>query len=872
MTRWLLIVLVILASIPTRAQLSYAMTATTGTYAYNSGTQLLGSSVDENISASTSIGFTFKFGCANYTTFQASSNGVLYLGTSIASAPFDNVPNLSGNTDRPIIAPLWDDLETSSTGKVNYKLTGTSPNRVLTVEWLNMLWDYFASGKVISFQAKLYETSGQIDFIYKVENIANLYSPYAASGLAGATTGDFYSLSDFGTNPTASKTTETDNISSAPATNQIYRWTPNSCSGTPAGISASASPVSLCAAGTATLSLSGTSGCGLTYQWQSASAGSGPWTNITGATSSTQTVSVPAAGSYYQCVVTCSGLSGTSSTVHVTVGTPSNNDCSGATALTIGNCVAGDVNCASQSQIGCVGTADDDVWYSFTATGTAHDISLSASSSFDPVVELFLGSCGSLTSIWCDDVDYTTGGSMQCRATTGLTVGNTYYLRVYDYYSGTPATTGFTVCVSAGPSASCGLNYTLSSITNSQDAGVNTTITLSDDHLSNAIALPFGFCFDGYLYSEIYVCSNASLVFDAVDPCSPNVDQSRIPASSGAPTGYSISGPVPTTTDYVPQNAILAPWHDIDPGNGGTITYATLGTSPNRRFVVSFNAVKQFELSSPCQNTSYDYTGQIKLYETTNNIEIHIQQMNSCASWNNGQAILGLHNGTGTMALVPAGYNANASSPYNVYSITNAAWRFTNNCTSCNIVLPVDMVEFTATTLDDENNEITWRTANERSVKWFYLERSVDGVNFTEIARVAPLSPLGASYEHKDKLPDARSTYYYRVATENMDGSIEYSGLRVVERNSNLVAAIRDVYPNPFVDDLNFDVESAGDVDVTIEVYGMFGRVVYRQQCKLADGVNTVHIDDFDKQKGLYLVRLIDQEGKELLVKKMIRQ
>jgi hypothetical protein len=245
--------------------------------------------------------------------------------------------------------------------------------------------------------------------------------------------------------------------------------------------------------------------------------------------------------------------------------------------------------------------------------------------------------------------------------------------------------------------------------------------------------------------------------------------------------------------------------------------------------------------------------------------------MNSCTSWNNGQAILGLHNGSGTMALVPTGYNANASSPYNVYSISNAAWRFTNNCTSCSIVLPVEMTEFTATMLDNETNYISWRTASEKDVKWFHLERSIDGVNFTGIAKVVPASPLGAFYEHKDKLPDAKTTYYYRVATENQDGQMEYSGIRIVERSGNSVAAIRNVYPNPFTNELNFDVQTEGETSVTIEVYGMFGRKVYSGTRPLKEGVNTINVADFNEGKGLYVVRVVDLSGQEIFSRKMIR-
>jgi hypothetical protein len=182
------------------------------------------------------------------------------------------------------------------------------------------------------------------------------------------------------------------------------------------------------------------------------------------------------------------------------------------------------------------------------------------------------------------------------------------------------------------------------------------------------------------------------------------------------------------------------------------------------------------------------------------------------------------------------------------------------------------MTEFLASKLDNETNYITWRTTSEKNVRWFHLERAVDGINFNEIAKVIPASAMGAFYEHKDKLPDAKTSYYYRIANENLDGSMEYSGIRVVERNSNSVPAIRNVYPNPFSNDLNFDVQTETETSAIIEVYGMFGRKVYCQQRTLKEGVNTINVTDFNEEKGLYVVRVVDLSGREIFTRKMIRQ
>nr|MBA3899891.1 hypothetical protein [Bacteroidota bacterium] len=80
---------------------------------------------------------------------------------------------------------------------------------------------------------------------------------------------------------------------------------PYLCS-TPIAGTTVASPAIGCASGNSTLSLTGSTiiGIGNTYQWQSAPSATGPWTNISGATGSTATVSFTSTTSY-RCVVSC---------------------------------------------------------------------------------------------------------------------------------------------------------------------------------------------------------------------------------------------------------------------------------------------------------------------------------------------------------------------------------------------------------------------------------------------------------------------------------------------------------------------------------------------------------------------------------------
>ncbi|MDO7876854.1 T9SS type A sorting domain-containing protein [Hymenobacter sp. ASUV-10] len=184
----------------------------------------------------------------------------------------------------------------------------------------------------------------------------------------------------------------------------------------------------------------------------------GSGTTISGVTGSPYTIGTLAAYTTYDVYVTqvcASGQTGTSSVVTFTTRI-GNDNCATAIPLTPGaNCnpVAGSVFQASASATAActptTGTPDDDVWYSFVATATAHDIRLAEGVGFDGALQLYGGTCGTLMSRQC--LDATAANGVEVMAATGLTVGSTYYIRVYSSGTAVPTAANgtFLICVTA---------------------------------------------------------------------------------------------------------------------------------------------------------------------------------------------------------------------------------------------------------------------------------------------------------------------------------------------------------------------------------------------------------------------------------------
>ena len=133
---------------------------------------------------------------------------------------------------------------------------------------------------------------------------------------------------------------------------------------------------------------------------------------------------------------------------------PENDNCSGATMIEAnedescdasgsGTLVAATPSSESNS---CGGSADDDVWFEFTAVSENHAISLYniIGDTQDLYHVLYEGDgCGSLNQIYCSDDNNSTAND--------LTIGNNYFVRVYSFTANELSNLTFDICVFTVP-------------------------------------------------------------------------------------------------------------------------------------------------------------------------------------------------------------------------------------------------------------------------------------------------------------------------------------------------------------------------------------------------------------------------------------
>ena len=183
----------------------------------------------------------------------------------------------------------------------------------------------------------------------------------------------------------------------------------------------------------------------------------------------------------------------------------------------------------------------------------------------------------------------------------------------------------------------------------------------TDDVWSPIVPLPFDFCFFGNTYNQCVIGSNGILSFNT--------------SLAGSSSGYSFSNNIPISGDgRLVENSIFGVFHDINPGVGGQVGWELI-TLPTgcRALVASWSDVPMFD------ENSILYTGMMVLYENSNIIEVYIKEKNidnfGAGTWNDGNAIVGIQNATGTLASVAPGRNGLDPN----WSATNEAWRFVPN-------------------------------------------------------------------------------------------------------------------------------------------------------------------------------------------------
>lgn len=173
-----------------------------------------------------------------------------------------------------------------------------------------------------------------------------------------------------------------------------------------------------------------------------------------------------------------------------------------------------------------------------------------------------------------------------------------------------------------------------------------------------------------------------------------------------------------------------------------------------------------------------------------------------------------------------------------------------------NNLLPVQLVNFSLLNI---NKEVTllWNTASENNSQYFSVQRSRDGINFSEIGVV---QATGSSSDSKNyHFVDTKPVFgknFYRLEQFDNDGKSIVSKVLISEVKSDKIN-ISSITPNPANDRLEVLLFSPVETNAIIQVVDMTGKILIQQSIELFENINTAKsIDISSLSSGIYHINV----------------
>jgi len=174
------------------------------------------------------------------------------------------------------------------------------------------------------------------------------------------------------------------------------------------------------------------------------------------------------------------------------------------------------------------------------------------------------------------------------------------------------------------------------------------------------------------------------------------------------------------------------------------------------------------------------------------------------------------------------------------------------------ILLPLDLLQFSADLMDNSYSRLTWHTTNEFNSSHFEIERSVDGGGWENIGSVSAEVDRAASHDYTFMDHDISARHLsgqisYRLRIVDLDGAATLSPIATV-----LVPGDQKVWvvPNPASEILN--IHWAGEAVAELAMYDMLGREVYAASLQNQAEKHVIDLSSIGLVDGVYFLQLLD--------------
>jgi hypothetical protein len=183
-------------------------------------------------------------------------------------------------------------------------------------------------------------------------------------------------------------------------------------------------------------------------------------------------------------------------------------------------------------------------------------------------------------------------------------------------------------------------------------------------------------------------------------------------------------------------------------------------------------------------------------------------------------------------------------------------------------LLPVRWIGFEGEMAEDQRQtQLRWQTADEEINRGFFVQRSLDGIQFDEITFVE--SNGTGDYQYNDtELPNA-PILYYRLRQLDANGDAMFSKIIAISTNlnNNGVSVLHEPFPNPAFDQLTLPFYTSVPDKISLWLYDASGRIVLQplHQQPYNEGQHHLQIQlPAELPAGIYTLRFQSGQGTEI--------
>ncbi|OEK02575.1 hypothetical protein BFP97_14045 [Roseivirga sp. 4D4] len=186
--------------------------------------------------------------------------------------------------------------------------------------------------------------------------------------------------------------------------------------------------------------------------------------------------------------------------------------------------------------------------------------------------------------------------------------------------------------------------------------------------------------------------------------------------------------------------------------------------------------------------------------------------------------------------------------------------------------LPITLISFTADHYNEDEVKLEWVTASEINNEFYTIERSRDGQSFEAIGIIdgAGNSDQLLTYSFIDRNP-LIGLSFYRLKQTDFSGEFDHSEIKSIRVESSFETEFK-AYPNPIVrgQTLKIKYKIDGDQKLKIMIFDPRGQFLGQQE-RAASISGELEISTSKFQKGLNLIRILDENQRVVTLKVLVR-